>query len=103
MVRAMDESLVLQQRDMYWNATGMMNNWWFRVAVHRFEENGKSKVRFEHPTLAGTASGGWMERMKTLGLDPRKPVFGKGSDAVRSQPTAPKEEVKMTREDGQTG
>lgn len=27
MVRCMDESLALQPRDMYWNATGMMNNW----------------------------------------------------------------------------
>lgn len=27
MVRCMDESLCLQPRDMYWNATGMMNNW----------------------------------------------------------------------------
>jgi len=26
-VRAMDESLGLQPRNMYWNATGMMNNW----------------------------------------------------------------------------
>jgi nitrate reductase (NAD(P)H) len=26
-VRCMDESLALQPRDMYWNATGMMNNW----------------------------------------------------------------------------
>jgi nitrate reductase (NAD(P)H) len=27
-VRCMDESLALQPRDMYWNATGMMNNWY---------------------------------------------------------------------------
>jgi nitrate reductase (NAD(P)H) len=27
MVRCMDDSLALQPRDMYWNATGMMNNW----------------------------------------------------------------------------
>jgi nitrate reductase (NAD(P)H) len=27
MVRCMDESLALQPRNMYWNATGMMNNW----------------------------------------------------------------------------
>ena len=27
MVRSMDESLALQPRDMYWNPTGMMNNW----------------------------------------------------------------------------
>jgi nitrate reductase (NAD(P)H) len=76
MVRAMDESLVLQQKDIYWNATGMMkyvaldpflsrspfySNWWFRVAAHRFEEDGQVKIRFEHPTQAGTNPGGWME------------------------------------------
>jgi len=27
MVRCMDQSMALQPRDMYWNATGMMNNW----------------------------------------------------------------------------
>ena len=27
MVRCMDESLCSQPRNMYWNATGMMNNW----------------------------------------------------------------------------
>jgi nitrate reductase (NAD(P)H) len=27
-VRCMDEALALQPRDMYWNATGMMNNWY---------------------------------------------------------------------------
>jgi nitrate reductase (NAD(P)H) len=27
-VRCMDESLASQPRDMYWNATGMMNNWY---------------------------------------------------------------------------
>lgn len=30
-VRCMDESLALQQRDMYWNATGMMNNWYISL------------------------------------------------------------------------
>jgi nitrate reductase (NAD(P)H) len=28
MVRCMDESMAIQPRDMYWNATGMMNNWY---------------------------------------------------------------------------
>lgn len=30
-VRSMDESLALQPRDMYLNATGMMNNWYVKV------------------------------------------------------------------------
>lgn len=46
-VRAMDESLALQPRDMYWNATGMMNNWWFRVVIHHLDNN---TMKFEHPT-----------------------------------------------------
>lgn len=63
-LRAMDESLALQPRDMYLNATGMMNNWyvnairkyllfidrfsisWFRVCIHQLEDG---KVQFEHP------------------------------------------------------
>jgi nitrate reductase (NAD(P)H) len=32
-VRCMDESMAVQPRDMYWNATGMMNNWY--VIVYR--------------------------------------------------------------------
>lgn len=28
MVRCMDESMALQPRDLYWNPTGMMNNWY---------------------------------------------------------------------------
>ncbi|XP_044721403.1 oxidoreductase molybdopterin binding domain-containing protein [Hirsutella rhossiliensis] len=61
-VRAMDEALSVMPRDMYWNATSMMNSWWFRVAVHK-EVDGRC-LRFEHPTVAGNASGGWMQRMK---------------------------------------
>ncbi|QRV99692.1 nitrate reductase [Ceratobasidium sp. AG-Ba] len=74
--RAMDESLALQQRDMYWNPTGMMNNWWFRVAIHRFETDGQTVLKFEHPTLAGVASGGWMQRMKETGQSITNPSFG---------------------------
>jgi len=74
-VRATDEGLAAMPRDMYWNATCMMNNWWFRVVVHR---EGDHAVRFEHPTLAAAQPGGWMERLKLEGQDVRYPVFGKG-------------------------
>ncbi|CAE6470025.1 unnamed protein product [Rhizoctonia solani] len=74
MCRAMDESLALQQRDMYWNPTGMMK--WFRIAIHRTESNNQPALRFEHPTLAGTASGGWMQRMKEAGQSVIYPTFG---------------------------
>ncbi|EMD41310.1 hypothetical protein CERSUDRAFT_89880 [Gelatoporia subvermispora B] len=70
-LRAMDEGLNLQPRDMYLNATSMMNNWWFRVAIIKVDD----LIRFEHPTLAGTAPGGWMERLKKAGGDVMNPTF----------------------------
>jgi nitrate reductase (NAD(P)H) len=45
----------------YLNATSMMNNWMFRIAVHKTETKDGVQLKFEHPTLAGTAQGGWME------------------------------------------
>ncbi|KDR71730.1 hypothetical protein GALMADRAFT_74808, partial [Galerina marginata CBS 339.88] len=105
MVRGMDEAMALQPRDMYWNATGMMNNWWFRVCIHPLEGG---RLRFEHPTsplsihipLAGTQPGGWMQRLKDEGLDPSKPNFSFGlngstkPDVVRVSPSS---EVPMTK------
>ncbi|CDS81849.1 Nitrate reductase [Sporisorium scitamineum] len=82
-VRALDEGLATMPRDMYWNATSMMNSWWFRVAVHREGENG-DKIRFEHPTLAGNAPGGWMQRMNESGLNPRYPQFGEAKTVAGS-------------------
>ncbi|KAI1877547.1 hypothetical protein JX265_003555 [Neoarthrinium moseri] len=63
MVRAMDESMMVQPRDMYWSVLGMMNNPWFRVVIHK-ETHG---LRFEHPTLPALQPGGWMERVKKAG------------------------------------
>ncbi|CEL51483.1 nitrate reductase NiaD [Rhizoctonia solani AG-1 IB] len=80
MCRAMDESLALQQRDMYWNPTGMMK--WFRIAIHRIELENRTVLRFEHPTLAGTASGGWMQRMKEAGQSITNPMFGPARTGV---------------------
>ncbi|KZT38057.1 hypothetical protein SISSUDRAFT_1047659 [Sistotremastrum suecicum HHB10207 ss-3] len=100
MVRAMDEGLSFQQRDMYWNPTGMMNNWWFRVAVHREVSGENIRLRFEHPTLAGVASGGWMERMKAAGQDYLNPSFSKASakKVASDAPAAAKpQEVSMLK------
>jgi nitrate reductase (NAD(P)H) len=76
----------------------MMNNWWFRVAVHQ-QDDGRS-VRFEHPTLAGVHAGGWMERLKDEGQDILKPVFGKRPDAPGPSTLKPivKKEVSMVKE-----
>jgi nitrate reductase (NAD(P)H) len=90
-VRATDEGLASMPRDMYWNATSMMNNWWFRVAVHRDGD----MLRFEHPTLAGTAAGGWMERMNEEGEDPRYPVFEK-TEKTEAAPKPKKEKIDVT-------
>ncbi|KAG2156759.1 uncharacterized protein EDB93DRAFT_866595 [Suillus bovinus] len=99
MVRAMDEGLALQPRDMYWHALGMMNNWWFRVAVHRtVDDDGKFVLQFEHPTLAETGHAGWMERMKVAGEDITKPVFGeKGRDLAPRAPKQGSDEVCLTK------
>ncbi|KAI5996354.1 hypothetical protein EDD15DRAFT_2419061 [Pisolithus albus] len=96
-VRASDESSTLQPRDMYWHSLGMMNNWWFRVAVNKTENDNEIVLHFEHPTLAGTASGGWMERMKALGQDITKPVFGKTSPRETLDEVKPKAEVSLTK------
>ncbi|KAI0117290.1 nitrate reductase [NADPH] [Daldinia grandis] len=63
LVRAMDESMMVQPRDMYWSVLGMMNNPWFRVVIHK---EGYS-LRFEHPTQPTLIPGGWMERVKKNG------------------------------------
>lgn len=62
-VRAMDESMNMQPRDMYWSVLGMMNNPWFRVTIAHEGDY----LRFEHPTQPALIPGGWMERVKKAG------------------------------------
>ena len=62
-VRAMDESMNLQPKDMYWSVLGMMNNPWFRVTISKEGDY----LRFEHPTQPALMPGGWMERVKNAG------------------------------------
>lgn len=72
----------------------MMNNCWFRVGIHHDEE--KNQLRFEHPTMPGTQSGGWMARVAEEGQDPRFPSFTKAAETDNmpsSQPQPPKEKV----------
>lgn len=73
----------------------MMNNWYFRTAVHH-QDDGHT-LRFEHPTLAGVAAGGWMERLKEEGQNILKPLFGKAEEASAMPKAAPvvKQEVSM--------
>ncbi|KAB5572345.1 hypothetical protein GE09DRAFT_664745 [Coniochaeta sp. 2T2.1] len=63
MIRAMDDSMMVQPRDMYWSVLGMMNNPWYRVVIHKEGDH----LRFEHPTQPALMPGGWMERVKKEG------------------------------------
>lgn len=63
MVRAMDEAMMVQPRDMYWSVLGMMNNPWYRIVIHVEGDT----LRFEHPTQPALMPGGWMERVKNAG------------------------------------
>lgn len=87
MVRAMDEGLMVQPRDMYWSVLGMMNNPWFRVVIHK--QNGC--LRFEHPTQPALVPGGWMERVKNAGGNLSngfwgEKVSGDDEDAAAEEP-----------------
>ncbi|KAG5304967.1 nitrate reductase [Histoplasma capsulatum G186AR] len=65
LVRAMDEAMNIQPRNMYWSVLGMMNNPWFCVAITKQD----GYLRFEHPTQPALIPGGWMERVKRNGGD----------------------------------
>lgn len=71
----------------------MMNNPWFRVAIH---SDVAGALRFEHPTQAGVLPGGWMQRLKDQGRDILKPEFKDVSAPVVK--LEKKVEVKMTND-----
>lgn len=103
MVRAMDEAMMVQPRDMYWSVLGMMNNPWYRVVVHREEdEDGVATLRFEHPAQPALMAGGWMERVKKEGGDLSNGYWGErmGGEA-EGERTAPEpvKEIVMTSAD----
>jgi nitrate reductase (NAD(P)H) len=80
-VRAMDESMNVQPRDMYWSVLGMMNNPWFRVTIAKEGDY----LRFEHPTQPALMPGGWMERVKKAGGNLANGFWGEkleGEEAV---------------------
>lgn len=93
LVRAMDESMSVQPRDMYWSVLGMMNNPWFRVVIMKQD----GSLKFEHPTHPAM-SGGWMERVKQAGGDLANDKWGERLE--REVPTAPEPviEISMKRE-----
>ena len=94
-VRAMDEGMCVQPRDMYWNVLGMMNNPWYRVTIAREGEF----LRFEHPTQPALIPGGWMERTKTMGGNLTDGYWGEANrvdGSVQSNGTVAVE-IKMTK------
>ncbi|KAI9765354.1 MAG: hypothetical protein M1840_007434 [Geoglossum simile] len=97
LVRAMDEAMNIQPRDMYWSVLGMMNNPWFRVAIIK----DGNLLRFEHPTQPAFMPGGWMEKIKMAGGDLTDGHWGEGlgggGSTPRHQPVKA-EEVRMTRD-----
>lgn len=95
-VRAMDESMNIQPKDMYWSVLGMMNNPWFRVTISREDDY----LRFEHPTQPALMPGGWMERVKKAGGDLMNGRWGEkvaGEEEVKDVAN-PIEEISMTKE-----
>ncbi|KAF2502425.1 hypothetical protein BU16DRAFT_474660 [Lophium mytilinum] len=97
LVRAMDESMNIQPRDLYWSVLGMMNNPWYRITISH--EN--DYLRFEHPTQPALMPGGWMERVKKSGGNLMNGYWGERIDGA--EPEAPVEEqasqIKMTKDD----
>ena len=95
-VRAMDESMNVQPRDMYWSVIGMLNNPWFRVAVIKEDDH----IRFEHPTQPALIPGGWMERVKKAGGNLTNGHWGElmGDEPPLQPLDEESENVKMTKD-----
>jgi nitrate reductase (NAD(P)H) len=95
MVRAMDESMNVQPREMYWSVLGMMNNPWFRVTI----ANEGDYLRFEHPTQPALMPGGWMERVKKNGGNLANGNWGeKMGDEEEETVVEEAKEIKMTKD-----
>jgi len=95
-VRAMDESMNVQPKEMYWSVLGMMNNPWFRVTISKEGDY----LRFEHPTQPALMPGGWMERVKKGGGNLMNGAWGEhiaGEEASKAVQEVAKE-VPMTKE-----
>ncbi|CAI7673980.1 unnamed protein product [Penicillium manginii] len=93
LVRAVDEALAAQPRDMYWSVLGMMNNPWFRVTITK---EGNS-LKFEHPTHPAR-SGGWMEKAKKAGGDLLNGNWGERHEGEQPLEPEPAKEINMKKE-----
>jgi len=95
LVRAMDESMNLQPRDMYWSVLGMMNNPWYRIAITKTNDT----LHFEHPTQPALMPGGWMERVKKAGGNLSNGYWGERFGDEPKEPVVEDvKEIKMTKD-----
>ncbi len=96
MIRAMDDSMMVQPRDMYWSVLGMMNNPWYRVVIHKEAEF----LRFEHPTQPALIPGGWMERVKKTGGNLANGFWGEkvSGEEESAMEEEPAKEISMTND-----
>ena len=95
LVRAMDESMNVQPKEMYWSVLGMMNNPWFRVTISKEGDY----LQFEHPTQPALIPGGWMERVKNAGGNLMNGHWGEKLAGEEDQMVKePVKEVPMTKE-----
>lgn len=76
-VRAMDESMNVQPREMYWNTLSMMNNCWHRLTITQLSDG--TGLKFDHPTLPAFTAGGWMEKVKAEGGKLTDGFWGSGN------------------------
>ncbi|KAJ5806597.1 nitrate reductase (NADPH) niaD or niiA-Penicillium chrysogenum [Penicillium pulvis] len=93
LVRAMDDGMMVQPRDMYWSVLGMMNNPWFRITITK-EGN---TLKFEHPTHPSRA-GGWMEKAKKAGGDLTNGNWGEKIEGEAPIEPEPVKEINMKKE-----
>ena len=96
LLRAMDESMNVQPRDMYWSVLGMMQNPWFRVTIAKEGDF----LRFEHPTQPALIPGGWMERVTKAGGNLTNGYWGESIGGEDAEPLAKEvaKEVRMTKD-----
>ena len=95
-VRAMDDSMNMQPRDMYWSVLGMMNNPWYRVTISHENDH----LQFEHPTQPALIPGGWMERVKKAGGNLSNGYWGEKieGEAATTPEESQMKDIKMTKD-----
>jgi len=82
-VRAMDESMNIQPRDIYWNVLSMLNNCWYRLTITKENDS----LIFEHPCVPALGQGGWMEKVKSQGGDLTDGFWGSSTRIIKSSMT----------------